>query len=179
VKVPVSRQLVKYLEHRSVEYIFGLCGHTNIALLAALENSSIRFVNVRHEQIAAHAADGYARASRKTAVVLTHLGPGMTNAVTGVANAALDCIPMVVIAGDVPSHYYGKHPHQEINLHADGSQCEIYRPFCKRVWRVERPELLPGIMERAFTLAASGQPGPVLVDVPMDVFSMETEAAPF
>jgi acetolactate synthase-1/2/3 large subunit len=171
--------LVKYLEHRSVEYIFGLCGHTNIALLAALENSSIRFVNVRHEQIAAHAADGYARASRKTAVVLTHLGPGMTNAVTGVANAALDCIPMVVIAGDVPSHYYGKHPHQEINLHADGSQCEIYRPFCKRVWRVERPELLPGIMERAFTLAASGQPGPVLVDVPMDVFSMETEAAPF
>lgn len=179
MKVPVSRQLVKYLEHRSVEYIFGLCGHTNIALLAALENSSIRFVNVRHEQIAAHAADGYARASRKTAVVLTHLGPGMTNAVTGVANAALDCIPMVVIAGDVPSHYYGKHPHQEINLHADGSQCEIYRPFCKRVWRVERPELLPGIMERAFTLAASGQPGPVLVDVPMDVFSMETEAAPF
>ncbi len=179
MKVPVSRQLVKYLEHRSVEYIFGLCGHTNIALLAALENSSIRFVNVRHEQIAAHAADGYARASRKTAVVLTHLGPGMTNAVTGVANAALDCIPMVVIAGDVPSHYYGKHPHQEINLHADGSQCEIYRPFCKRVWRVERPELLPGIMERAFTLAASGQPGPVLVDVPMDIFSMETEAAPF
>ncbi len=179
MKVPVSRQLVKYLEHRSVEYIFGLCGHTNIALLAALENSSIRFVNVRHEQIAAHAADGYARTSRKTAVVLTHLGPGMTNAVTGVANAALDCIPMVVIAGDVPSHYYGKHPHQEINLHADGSQCEIYRPFCKRVWRVERPELLPGIMERAFTLAASGQPGPVLVDVPMDIFSMETEAAPF
>lgn len=179
MKSPVSHQLVKYLEHRSVEYIFGLCGHTNIAVLSALENSSIRFISVRHEQIAAHAADGYTRASGKTAVVLTHLGPGLTNAVTGVANAALDCSPMVIISGDIPSHYYGKHPHQEVNLHADGSQCEIYRPFCKRVWRVERPELLPEIMERAFTLAESGQPGPVLVDVPMDIFSKEIDPALF
>jgi len=175
----VSHQLVKYLEDRGVDHIFGLCGHTNIAFLSAMEDSSIRFINVRHEQIAAHAADGYARATGKTAVLLTHLGPGLTNAVTGVANAALDCIPMVVIAGDVPSHYYGKHPHQEVNLHSDGSQCEIYRPFCKRVWRVERPELLPEIMERAFTLAESGQPGPVLVDVPMDIFSKEVDVALF
>ncbi|MCJ7498918.1 thiamine pyrophosphate-binding protein, partial [bacterium] len=179
MKDMVSRQLVKYLEHRSVKHIFGLCGHTNIAVLAAMEKSSIRFINVRHEQVAAHAADGYARATGKAAVLLTHLGPGLTNAVTGVANAALDCIPMVVIAGDVPSHYYGKHPHQEVNLHSDGSQCEIYRPFCKRVWRVERPEHLPEIMERAFTLAESGQPGPVLVDVPMDIFSREIDVALF
>jgi len=179
VKSLVSHQLVKYLEHRSVKHIFGLCGHTNIAVLAAMEKSSIRFINVRHEQVAAHAADGYARATGKAAVLLTHLGPGLTNAVTGVANAALDCIPLVVIAGDVPSHYYGKHPHQEVNLHSDGSQCEIYRPFCKRVWRVERPEHLPEIMERAFTLAESGQPGPVLVDVPMDIFSREIDVALF
>ena len=175
----VSHQLVKYLEHRAVRHLFGLCGHTNIAFLSAMENSSIRFINVRHEQVAAHAADGYARATGKAAVLLTHLGPGLTNAVTGVANAALDCIPMVVIAGDVPSHYYGKHPHQEVNMHSDGSQCESYRPFGKRVWRVERPELLPEIMERAFTLAESGQPGPVLVDVPMDIFSREIDAALF
>ena len=179
MKELVSHQLVKYLEHRSVKHIFGLCGHTNIAFLSALENSSIRFINVRHEQVAAHAADGYARATGKAAVLLTHLGPGLTNAVTGVANAALDCIPMVVIAGDVPSHYYGKHPHQEVNLHSDGSQCEIYRPFCKRVWRVERPEHLPEIMERAFTLAESGQSGPVLVDVPMDIFSREIDTVLF
>ena len=179
MKDMVSRQLIKYLEHRSVKHIFGLCGHTNIAVLAAMEKSSIRFINVRHEQVAAHAADGYARATGKASVLLTHLGPGLTNAVTGVANAALDCIPMVVIAGDVPSHYYGKHPHQEVNLHSDGSQCEIYRPFCKRVWRVERPEHLPEIMERAFTLAESGQPGPVLVDVPMDIFSREIDVALF
>jgi len=175
----VSRQLVKYLEDRGIEYIFGLCGHTNIAFLSELENSPIRFINTRHEQIAAHAADGYARARNKASVVLTHLGPGLTNATTGVANAALDCIPMVVIAGDIPSHYYGRHPHQEVNLHADGSQSEIYRPFCKRVWRVERPELMPEIMEKAFTLAESGQPGPVLVDVPMDIFSREVDVSLF
>ena len=175
----VARQLVKYLEDRGVEYIFGLCGHTNIAVLSALENSSIKFVNTRHEQVAAHAADGYARAKKQTSVVLSHLGPGLSNAATGVANAALDCIPMVVIAGDIPSHYYGKHPHQEVNLHSDGSQCEMYRPFCKRVWRVESPELFPEIIEKAFQLAESGQPGPVLVDVPMDIFSMEVDVARF
>ena len=175
----VSHQFVKYLEDRGVKHIFGLCGHTNIAVLSALENSAIDFINVRHEQIAAHAADGYARITGKAAVVMSHLGPGMTNAATGVANAALDCIPMVVIAGDVPSHYFGKHPHQEVNLHSDGAQYEIYRPFVKRAWRVDRPELFPEIIEKAFQLAENGQPGPVLVDVPMDIFSKEVDTALF
>ncbi|MEK3643535.1 thiamine pyrophosphate-binding protein [Aeribacillus sp. FSL M8-0235] len=175
----ISHQLVKYLEDRGIEHIFGLCGHTNIAVLTALENSSIKFINVRHEQIAAHMADGYARAKKQTAVVLSHLGPGLTNAATGVANAALDSIPMVVIAGDVPSHYYGKHPHQEVNLHADASQYEIYRPFVKRAWRVERPDLFPEILEKAFQLAESGRPGPVLVSVPMDIFSKEVDVERF
>jgi acetolactate synthase-1/2/3 large subunit len=175
----ISHQLVKYLENRGVEHIFGLCGHTNIAVLSALEKSPIKFINVRHEQIAAHMADGYARAKKQTAVVLSHLGPGLTNAATGVANAALDSIPMVVIAGDVPSHYYGKHPHQEINLHSDASQYEIYRPFVKRAWRVDRPDLFPEIIEKAFQLAESGRPGPVLVSVPMDIFSKEVEVALF
>ncbi|AMV11193.1 thiamine pyrophosphate-binding protein [Geobacillus thermoleovorans] len=179
MKKPVAEQLVRYLEDRGVTHIFGLCGHTNIAVLAALEHSSIKFVNVRHEQIAAHMADGYARAKKETAVVLCHVGPGLTNAATGVANAALDSIPMVVIAGDVPSHYYGKHPHQEINLHADASQYEIYRPFVKRAWRVDRPDLFPEILEKAFQLAENGRPGPVLVSVPMDIFSKEVDVALF
>lgn len=169
--------LVRYLEARGVRHVFGLCGHTNIAFLSAMEGSKVEFVNVRHEQIAAHAADGYARMTGKASVLLTHLSPGMTNAATGVANAALDCIPMVVFAGDVPSHYYGKHPHQEVNLHADASQHEIYRPFVKRSWRVDSAELLPEIVEKAFTLAESGQPGPVLVNVPMDVFSASIDSA--
>ena len=175
----IAQQLVKYLEARGVKHVFGLCGHTNIAVLAALSTSKIKFINVRHEQIAAHAADGYARAKKETAVVLTHLGPGLTNAATGVANAALDSVPMVVIAGDIPSHYYGKHPHQEVNLHADASQYEIYRPFVKRAWRVDKPHLFPEIIEKAFALAGSGRPGPVLVDVPMDIFSKEIDVALF
>jgi len=179
MKALIADQLVKYLEARGVEHVFGLCGHTNIAVLAALEKSRIKFVNVRHEQIAAHMADGYARAKRETAVVLSHLGPGLTNAATGVANAALDSIPMVVIAGDVPTHYHGKHPHQEVNAHADASQYEIYRPFVKRAWRVDQPHLFPETIEKAFALAESGRPGPVLVDVPMDVFSKEIDAELF
>jgi acetolactate synthase I/II/III large subunit len=168
-----SYLLTEYLEGLGVEVIFGLCGHTVIAFLDALGKSKIRFVTTRHEQVAAHAADGYARASGKPGVLLTHLGPGLTNAATGVANAALDSIPMVVIAGDVPSHYFGRHPHQEINLHMDGDQFEVFRPFCKRIYRVDRPADLPRIVERAFHLSVSGRPGPVLVDVPMDIFSAD------
>jgi acetolactate synthase I/II/III large subunit len=163
--------MTEYLERLGVEVIFGLCGHTVIALLDALGKSRIRFVSTRHEQVAAHAADGYARASGKPGVVLSHLGPGLTNACTGVANAALDSIPMVVIAGDVPSYYSGRHPHQEVNLHQDADQFQIYRPFCKRVYRVDRVADLPRVLERAFHLSQGGRPGPVLVDVPMDLFS--------
>ena len=86
---------------------------------------------------------------------------------------------MVVIAGDIPSYYYGKHPHQEVNLHADAAQSEIYRPFVKRVWRVDRPDLFPEILQKAFQLAEEGRPGPVLVSVPMDIFSQKIDTALF
>src|SRR5438067_7222866 len=168
-----SYLLTEYLERLGVEVIFGLCGHTIIAFLDALGKSRIQYVSTRHEQVAAHAADGYARATGKPGVLLTHLGPGLTNAATGVANAALDSIPMVVIAGDVQSYFHGRHPHQEVNLHQDADQYQIYRPFCKRVYRVENVRDLPRIIERAFHLAQTGRPGPVLVDVPMDVFSSD------
>jgi len=172
-------QIADYLEQLGVEVVFGLCGHTVIGMLDALGKSRVRFVTTRHEQIAAHAADGYARVTGKPGVVLSHLGPGLTNAATGVANAALDSIPMVVIAGDVQSYFYGRHPHQEVNLHNDASQAEIYRPFCKRVYRVDRVEDLPRILERAFHLSQSGRPGPVLVDIPMDHFSADLETNAF
>jgi acetolactate synthase I/II/III large subunit len=168
-----SYLLTDYLERLGVDVIFGLCGHTVIGFLDALGKSRIRFVSTRHEQIAAHAADGYARASGKPGVVLTHLGPGLINAATGVANAALDSVPLVILAGDVPSYFYGRHPHQEVNLHQDADQCQIFRPFCKRVYRVERVEDLPRTVERAFHLAQTGRPGPVLVDIPMDLFSAD------
>ena len=166
-----SYLLVEYLERLGVDVIFGLCGHTIVGFLDALSKSKIRYVSVRHEQVAAHAADGYARVTGKPGVLLTHLGPGLSNAVTGIANAALDSIPMVVFAGDVPSYFFGRHPHQEINQFLDGGQFELCRPFCKRVYRVDHVNDLPRVVERAFHLSVSGRPGPVLVDVPMDHFS--------
>lgn len=176
LKKLISELMVDYLERREVEYIFGLCGHTVIAFLEALSRSKkIKFISFRNEQLAAMAADGYARVKKKAGVVMCHLGPGLTNTVTGVANASFDSIPMVVIAGDVPRYYYGKHPHQEVNLHSDGSQYEILRPIVKRAWRVDDPESMPEILDRAFRLAESGRPGPVLISVPMDVFSEKIE----
>lgn len=163
--------LAAQLESYGVEYIFGTCGHTNIALLDALSRTSIKFVIARHEQAAAHAADGYARATNKPGVLLLHVGPGMMNAVTGVATAALDSVPLVAITGDVPSYMYGRHPHQEVNLHNDADQAAIYRPFVKRAWHVHRSEDLARFTERAFTTATSGRPGAVLLSVPMDIFS--------
>lgn len=180
MKKLVSEQMVDYLERRGVEYVFGLTGHTVIAMMDAFRQSEkLKYISVRHEQVAAHMADGYARVKRRAGVLLTHLGPGLTNATTGVANAALDSIPMVVIAGDVPSYYHGKHPHQEVNMHLDGSQYEIYRPFVKRAWSINRPEAIPEVLDKAFRLAESGKPGPVLINVPMDMFSREIDTACF
>ena len=103
--------------------------------------------------------------------MLLHVGPGMTNAVTGVLTAALDSVPLVAITGDIPSYYYGRHPHQEVNLHADADQTAIYRPFVKRAWQVHRVADLARFTERAFWTATSGRPGAVLLSVPMDHFS--------
>ncbi|MBP3319891.1 MAG: thiamine pyrophosphate-binding protein, partial [Ruminiclostridium sp.] len=172
----VSDLLVDYLERRGVTKLFGLCGHTVIGMLDALSRSKkIEYIGTRHEAIASTAADGYARITHKAAVVMCHLGPGLTNVITGVANASLDSIPMVVIAGDVPSYYYGRHPHQEVQMHEDGDQYSMLKPICKRCWRVDDVEALPNILDRAFRLAESGRPGPVLVDIPMDIFSREME----
>jgi acetolactate synthase-1/2/3 large subunit len=166
-----AEALVAQLKSYGVELVFGTCGHTNIALLDALGRGGIRFVIARHEQAAAHAADGYARMTGKPGVLLVHVGPGMMNAVTGVATAALDSVPLVAIAGDIPSYFHGRHPHQEVNLHADADQTAIFRPFVKRAWHAHRAEDVGRFAERAFWTATSGRPGAVLLNVPMDLFS--------
>ncbi len=170
----VADLMVDYLVRRDIKYVFGLCGHTVIAMLDAFsKNKNITYISNRHEAVASTAADGYARVTHKASVAMCHLGPGLTNVLTGVANAAFDSIPMVVIAGDVPSYYFGKHPHQEVNMHGDATQYKILEPVVKRAWRVDDVEALPDIMDKAFRLAESGRPGPVLIDVPMDMFSRE------
>jgi acetolactate synthase-1/2/3 large subunit len=164
------------LKQEGVTKVFGQCGHTNYALIDACYQHGIEYISFRHEQMAAHAADAYFRVSHKLAVLNVHLSPGMTNAVTGVISAAADCTPMLVICGNTPAYNHAREPHQGIRFHADASQGDIYRPFCKRVWRVDDVRLLVDVIPRALNLAQTGCPGAVLIDVPMDVFSAQIDA---
>jgi acetolactate synthase I/II/III large subunit len=164
------------LKQEGVTKVFGQCGHTNYALIDACFQHGIEYVSFRHEQMAAHAADAYFRVTHKLAVVNVHLSPGMTNALTGVISAAADCTPMLVICGNTPTYHHAREPHQGIRFHADASQGDIYRPICKRVWRVDDVKWLADIMPRALNVAQTGCPGAVLIDVPMDIFSAQIEA---
>jgi acetolactate synthase I/II/III large subunit len=170
--------IAECLRQEGVEKVFGQCGHTNYALIDACHKLGIEYVSFRHEQQAAHAADAYFRVSHRLAVVNVHLSPGLTNALTGVATAAADCTPMVVIAGNTPSYHHAREPHQGIRFHADASQGDIFRPICKRVWRVDDPKFLPDVVPRALNVAQTGRPGAVLLDVPMDVFSGQVATEP-
>ena len=164
------------LQQEGVTKVFGLCGHTNYALIDACHKLGIEYISFRHEQQAAHAADAYFRVTHKLAVLNVHLSPGLTNALTGVASAAGDGTPMVVITGNTPSYHHAREPHQGMRLHADASQGDIYRPVCKRVWRVDDAKFLVDVMPRALNLAQTGRSGAVLLDVPMDVFSQHIDA---
>jgi acetolactate synthase-1/2/3 large subunit len=170
--------IAECLRQEGVDKVFGQCGHTNYALIDACHKLGIEYVSFRHEQQAAHAADAYFRVSHRLAVVNVHLSPGLTNALTGVATAAADCTPMVVIAGNTPSYHHAREPHQGIRFHADASQGDIFRPICKRVWRVDDPKFLPDVMPRALNVAQTGRTGAVLLDIPMDVFSGQITTEP-
>jgi acetolactate synthase-1/2/3 large subunit len=164
------------LQQEGVTRVFGQCGHTNYALIDACHKLGIEYVSFRHEQQAAHAADAYFRVTHKLAVLNVHLSPGLTNALTGVASAAGDGTPMVVITGNTPSYHHAREPHQGMRLHADASQGDIYRPICKRVWRIDDAKFLVDVMPRALNVAQTGRSGAVLLDVPMDVFSQHIDA---
>ncbi len=170
-----GKLIAEYLQKQQTKYIFTLTGHTILGLYDGLYDSDIELVSVRHEQIAAHMGDGYFRTSHKPGVVATHVGPGLLNAATGVATAAFDSSAMVVISGDAPSIYEGAGPHQEMNMVTDMAQYLSYLPFVKRVWKVSHIENLERIMARAFSVSTSMRPGPVLVDIPMQIFNEETK----
>lgn len=167
--------IANFLKKNNVEYVFTLTGHTILSLYNELKETDIRMISVRHEQIAAHMADGYFRATHKPGVVITHVGPGLLNAATGVATAALDSSALLVISGDVPSIYEGAGPHQELNMFTDLSQYMVYFPFTKRATRVNSVENIERILDRSLSLALSMRPGPVLISVPMQIFNMSTE----
>src|SRR3990167_6883142 len=155
--------LIRALADEGVEYVYGYPGGAVLHIYDAMfQQHQVKHVLVRHEQAATHMADAYARASGKAGVVLVTSGPGATNAVTGIATAYMDSIPMVVICGQVMSHLIGDDAFQETDM------LGISRPIVKHNMSVRRPEDIPYLVKKAFYIAQSGRPGPVVLDIPKD-----------
>ncbi len=159
-----GEMIARAMEDEGVEFIFGYPGGAVLHIYDALFKScKVPHILVRHEQAATHAADGYARATGKPGVVLVTSGPGATNAITGIATAYMDSIPMVVLSGQVMSHLIGEDAFQETDM------LGISRPIVKHSFQVTRTEDIPEIIKKAFYIATTGRPGPVVVDLPKDL----------
>ncbi|MEX0638085.1 MAG: biosynthetic-type acetolactate synthase large subunit, partial [Burkholderiales bacterium] len=164
VELSGAQIVVRCLQEEGVEYVFGYPGGAVLYIYDELfKQDKVRHVLVRHEQGAAHAADGYSRSSLKVGVCLVTSGPGVTNAVTGIATAYMDSIPLVVLTGQVPTHAIGQDAFQECDT------VGITRPCVKHNFLVKDVKDLAATIKKAFYLATSGRPGPVLVDIPKDV----------
>lgn len=161
--------LIKCLEEEKVRAIFGYPGGAVLDIYDALYDSSLKHFLVRHEQGAAHAADGYARATGKPGVCLATSGPGATNLVTGLANAYMDSIPMVAFTGQVATHMIGRDSFQEADIYG------ITLPITKHNFLVKDVKELPRVVKESFHLATTGRPGPVLIDLPKDVCQEKTD----
>jgi acetolactate synthase-1/2/3 large subunit len=164
-----AKALIKSLENEGVEVIFGIPGGAILPVYDALYGSSIRHILVRHEQCAAHAADGYARASGRVGVCMATSGPGATNLVTGIATAYMDSSPIVAITGQVARHMIGRDAFQEADI------IGITTPITKYSFQIRSAEEVPRVVKEAFYLAAEGRPAPVLIDFPVDVQREEAE----
>jgi acetolactate synthase-1/2/3 large subunit len=164
IEINGSDILVKALQAENVKYVWGYPGGAVLHIYDALyKQETIQHVLVRHEQAAVHAADGYARATGDVGVALVTSGPGVTNAVTGIATAYMDSIPMVIITGQVPTHAIGLDAFQECDT------VGITRPIVKHNFLVKDVRDMVDILKKAFHIARSGRPGPVVVDIPKDV----------
>ncbi len=155
------------LEKEGVELVFGFPGGAVLPLYDALYDAPLKHLLFRHEQAAVHAADGYARVTGKPGVVFATSGPGATNLVTGIANAYMDSVPLVLITGQVASPFIGTDAFQEADITG------ITLPITKHNYLVKSAEDLPGILAEAFYIASTGRRGPVLIDIPKDVFDQE------
>ena len=164
-----AEAVIRCLQEEQVEVIFGFPGGAVLHIYDALYHSDLRHILTRHEQGAAHAADGYARVTGKVGVCLATSGPGATNLVTGIANAYMDSIPMVIITGQVATGLIGTDAFQEVDITG------ITAPITKHNYLVKRAKDIPRIMKEAFYIARTGRPGPVLVDIPVDVSSQSID----
>ncbi len=159
-----SEIIIQFLKDEGVEFLFGYPGGAVLHIYDALhKQDGVKHILVRHEQGATHAADGYARATGKPGVCLVTSGPGATNAITGIATAYMDSIPLVVITGQVPSHAIGNDAFQEVDA------VGISRPCVKHNFLVKDLNKLTSTLKKAFFIATSGRPGPVVVDIPKDI----------
>ena len=164
MKIAGNDILIQSLINEGVEYIFGYPGGAALHIYDAIFNQKeMQHILVRHEQGATHAADGYARATGKPGVVLVTSGPGATNAITGIATAFMDSIPMIVISGQVQSHLIGTDAFQETDM------IGVSRPIVKHSFTVDKQENIAQIVAEAFHIATSGRQGPVLIDIPKDL----------
>ncbi|MBN2027930.1 MAG: biosynthetic-type acetolactate synthase large subunit [Actinobacteria bacterium] len=163
MKLTGAKALVKSLEDEGVEILFGIPGGVLLPVFDVLNDSKIRKVLTRHEQGAAHAADGYARVTGRVGVCIATSGPGATNLVTGIANAYMDSVPMVAITGQVATSLIGTDAFQEADTTG------ITMPIVKHNYLVKDPEDIPDVVQEAFYIARTGRPGPVLIDLPVDV----------
>ena len=162
--------VVRSLKDEGVDLVFGYPGGAALHIYDAFySQEDVRHILVRHEQAATHAADGYARATGKPGVVLVTSGPGVTNTITGIATAYMDSIPMVVLAGQVPTHLIGDDAFQEVDT------VGITRPCVKHNFLVRDVKDLATTIKKAFYIANTGRPGPVVVDIPKDVTALKTE----
>ena len=162
--------LIESLKHEDVEYIFGVQGGAAMPIFDALyEAKGIQLIPMRHEQGAAHAADGYARATGKVGVALATSGPGATNLVTGIATAHMDSIPMVAITGQVPTQLIGNDAFQECDV------LGVTRPICKHSYLIKDSSEVPEVVAEAFHIASTGRPGPVVIDFAKDAQFAESE----
>ena len=156
--------LIKALADENVDIIFGYPGGAALHIYDAIyKQDRVQHILVRHEQAATHAADGFARATGKPGVCLVTSGPGATNAITGIATSYMDSIPLVVISGQVPNHLIGTDAFQETDMMG------ISRPIVKHSFLVQKPEEIPVIVKKAFHIATTGRPGPVVIDVPKNL----------
>lgn len=158
-----AKALIHTLEKEGVDVVFGLPGGANLPIYDALVGANLRHILVRHEQSAAHMADGYARIKRKAGVCFATSGPGATNLITGIATAYADSIPVVAVTGQVPLSMIGKDAFQETDI------IGVANPCTKYAFQPRHASEIPGDVKKAFYIAESGRPGPVLVDIPKDV----------
>jgi acetolactate synthase I/II/III large subunit len=162
--------IADHLVANGVPWVVGIPGHGNLPMVDAfVEDGSPRFLQVRHEQSAAHLADAYFRVSRRPLAVMTSIGPGAVNTAVGIASAYVDSSSMLVFTGDVHTYMFGRGVLQEVERKAWADLVSIFEPITKRLWQVNRVDQLARIMPQAYALATGGRPGPVLVSVPMDV----------